>query len=489
MIDELRIGSSTHTGQVRHDNEDSLVVAPPVYAVADGMGGHLAGEVASAIAVDTLRALLAGTSPISSPDELIDAVHSANLAIFHASYESPERRGMGTTLTALGLLAPEADGEADRLVLVNVGDSRAYRLRGDQLRQLSVDHSYVHELVASGQISAEEARHHPNRNIVTRALGIEPDVAVDAWTLPLVRGDRFLLCSDGLVDEVTDATITEMLRTVPDPQRVADELVATANRHGGRDNVSVLVVDVTGGRAAPVGATDDDVEPYPPGSITDTARNRLRVDDTPPPTQQLPLSAIHGAPPGDDHLDDGPTSSRSGAPASAPPVPPAPPRPPKPPKFTWRTLLFAFAVGAVFSAGLSMTAVYARSGYFVGWDGDTVVVYKGRKDKILWFGPTVARPTDTTRDLLSEAAIHSVDNRSEFSSLDKAIEYVKGLNSLGPPAAQATTTTTTPGEPATTTPTPPSATGPSSQTPPSMPAATSATTATSRPATPTTRPG
>ncbi len=485
MIDELRIGSSTHTGQVRHDNEDSLLVAPPIYAVADGMGGHLAGEVASAIAVDTLRALLAGTFPISSPDELIDAVRSANLAILQASYESPERRGMGTTLTALGLLAPEADGEPDRLALVNVGDSRAYRLRGGHLRQISVDHSYVHELVASGQISAEEARHHPNRNIVTRALGIEPDVAVDAWVLPLVHGDRFLLCSDGLVDEVTDATIGELLRTVPDPQRVADDLVAAANRHGGRDNVTVLVVDVTGGRPdQPRSAAEDDAERYPPGIGLDTARNTLRVDDTPATTQQLPLAAIRTAPAGAERDGEGDSDERGATHTAAAGVaaPPDPPPPRKPPKFTWRTLLFAFAVASVFVAGLSMTAVYARSGYFVGWEGDTVVVYKGRKDKVLWFDPTVARRTNTTRASLSNAAIHGVDNRSEFSSLAAAVDYVFGLGALGPPPDQPAATTTT----AASSPSGPTTTGAGS---PAEPPPSAATTAPARPNPPVTRPG
>ena len=134
---------------------------------------------------------------------------------------------------------------------MNVGDSRAYVLRDGRLQQLSIDHSYVQELITSGQLDADEARSHPHRNIVTRALGIDRTVQIDVWTLPLVTADRFLLCSDGLVDEVLDETIAELLASIDDPQRAAEQLVATANRHGGRDNTTVVVVDVVAGGIAP----------------------------------------------------------------------------------------------------------------------------------------------------------------------------------------------------------------------------------------------
>ncbi len=437
MKAKLKIGSSTDTGQVRSENEDALVVAPPVYAVADGMGGHLAGEVASAMAVDTLRAMLAGTRPISSADELVAAVRSANLAIFTASHEAVEQRGMGTTLTALAVLAPAADNGPERLVLANVGDSRAYVLRGGRLQQLSVDHSYVHELVATGQISAEEARFHPNRNIVTRALGIEAEVGIDAWTLPLVRGDRFLLCSDGLVDEVSDDTINETLRGVNDPQKAAEELVATANRHGGRDNVTVVIVDVLDGAAPSDHPLDVTPEPVPDDGEGEIRawRDDHRIDDTPPATRVLPAT--------DGSSGSGSSSGAPRATATAPT--PAPARTQRrPPRFTWRTLVFGFAVGAVFVAGFTMTAVYARSGYFVGFDGDDVVVFKGKTEPVLWFDATIERRTTTTRDSLSDAAVHAVENKTEFSSISAAAEYINGLGSLGPAATTSTTTTAAP---------------------------------------------
>ncbi len=192
-------------------------------------------------------------------DTIIAAVREANLAIYEASRAEAAHRGMGTTVTALAVLTT-ADGE--RLALANVGDSSAYALRKGRLVQLSVDHSYVQELIATGQLTADEARRHPNRNIVTRALGIEPDIEIDAWTLPLVRGDRFLLCSDGLVDEVVDDTIGELLGGIDDPQEAADQLVATANRHGGRDNITVIVIDVVDGDEPPDEELDIALEPH-----------------------------------------------------------------------------------------------------------------------------------------------------------------------------------------------------------------------------------
>ncbi len=173
---------------------------------------------------------------------------------------------MGTTLTAWSSSPPRrrgSDPEAakERLVLINVGDSRTYLLRHDRLRRVTVDHSYVQELVTTGHITDDEARTHPRRNIITRALGIEPDVRVDAWTLPIVRGDRFVLCSDGLVDEVHDDEIHQILSTITDPQLAADELVAAANRNGGRDNISVVVVDVLEGDEPPAPDEELDIEP------------------------------------------------------------------------------------------------------------------------------------------------------------------------------------------------------------------------------------
>lgn len=243
------VGSASDTGRVRSMNEDAFVVTEQVFAVADGMGGHLAGEVASAMAAENLRTLAGAVST----DDAVNAVISANLAILNLSRNDPAHRGMGTTLT--GIAVVQVEGET-RLAVLNVGDSRTYRLRAGRLDQVSIDHSYVQELVNAGHISEAEARVHPQRNIVTRALGIEPGIGIDVWTLPAVRGDRFLSCSDGLVDEVTDEVILDALCDFAEPQAAAEELVRLANAAGGRDNTTVVVLDVVEG-VDPATVTED----------------------------------------------------------------------------------------------------------------------------------------------------------------------------------------------------------------------------------------
>ncbi|MCU1503031.1 MAG: putative serine/threonine protein phosphatase [Ilumatobacteraceae bacterium] len=275
-------GASTHPGRVREENEDSYVAEPMVLGIADGMGGHQAGEVASQLAVDILRERLGGGA--HNLDVVVAAVVEANVSIFQSAHSNASQRGMGTTLTAIALLRDEDDDElgadANELVLVNVGDSRAYVLRNGLLRRASIDHSYVQELVATGHITESEARTHPRRNIVTRALGIEPNVRVDTWRLPLVRGDRYVLCSDGLVDEVDDDEIEALVNRFDDPQEAADELVTVANRHGGRDNVTVIVVDVLVGLDPPAGpAAEPSIAAGSDAAANDDGASDIDIDD------------------------------------------------------------------------------------------------------------------------------------------------------------------------------------------------------------------
>ena len=234
-------GASSHVGMLRQQNEDAFVAETNVFVVADGMGGHNAGEVASALAIKGMRD--AAQNGFSSAESVVAAINAANAEIHRASGGPTDQRGMGTTLTAVVPL-PATDVEPQRMVVANVGDSRVYLLRGGEFKQVSADHSYVQELLTEGYISAAEARVHPRRNIVTRALGIEGNVNADSWVLPMMVGDRYVLCSDGLVDEVEDEHIAQLLRETPNPQVAADRLVAAANENGGRDNVTVVVVDV-----------------------------------------------------------------------------------------------------------------------------------------------------------------------------------------------------------------------------------------------------
>lgn len=261
----LSWGAASHVGMLRQQNEDSFIAEPNVFVVADGMGGHNAGEVASALAVQTLRD--AAGAGFGNAEAVVTAINSANTVIHRASGGPSEQRGMGTTLTAVVPLAA-TDTEPPRVVVANVGDSRVYLWRGDELKQVSADHSYVQELLTEGYITVEEARVHPRRNIVTRALGIEGDVMADSWVLPMLMGDRYLLCSDGLVDEVDDDAIGEVLRTVPSAQTAAERLVSLANENGGRDNVTVIVVDVVEHAMTPT------VEPTQPPT---PARNKRRL--------------------------------------------------------------------------------------------------------------------------------------------------------------------------------------------------------------------
>ncbi len=228
-------GSRTDVGCVREHNEDSLVVAPPLYAVADGMGGHAAGEVASEISVRTLEELAPRTP---DTEALNQAVVSANLAVISAAQEKG-RLGMGTTLTAAIL-----DGE--RLAIAQVGDSRAYLLHQGNLQQITRDHSLMAEMIEAGELTEEEARFHPQRSVITRALGSDPDMMPDLYELNVSAGDRLLICSDGLTTMIEDDDVERILLRHRDPQRCANTLVNEAISAGGLDNVTAIVVDVEG---------------------------------------------------------------------------------------------------------------------------------------------------------------------------------------------------------------------------------------------------
>ena len=250
---ELRWGATTHQGRVRQGNEDAFMACPNLFVVADGMGGHNAGEVASAMAVASLSA--GAGQGIKSPSELELLIRSANAAIYTASTTYADQRGMGTTITAVARLNNDESesGQRFELAIANVGDSRTYLKRNNELLRVTLDHSYVQALVNEGFISIAEARVHPRRNIVTRALGIESDVEVDISVIEVQHGDRFVLCSDGLVDEADDEEIDTVLYSHETPQMAAEDLVTLANDHGGRDNTTVIVVDVIIYDATPAG--------------------------------------------------------------------------------------------------------------------------------------------------------------------------------------------------------------------------------------------
>jgi protein phosphatase len=232
MLRAIEFACQSHTGLQRRANEDSAYASPPLFVVADGMGGAQAGEVASQIAIEAFEQGLDGTG---SPEErLAQRIQEANRQIYEHSRTESGREGMGTTLTAALL----ADSE---LAIGHVGDSRAYMFRDGELSRLTRDHSLVDELVRRGELTEAEAAEHPQRSIITRALGPEPEVTPDTSTYPVRDGDVLLLCSDGLTSMISEDTITEVLRSTSSLDEAARGLIEQANEAGGRDNITVVL--------------------------------------------------------------------------------------------------------------------------------------------------------------------------------------------------------------------------------------------------------
>ena len=247
----MRLGRTavvTDTGRRRLGNEDAYVWRPPLFAIADGMGGAKAGEIAAGIAAGTLEGARSGTL---DAEDVASLIADANLRIWERSLSDPATAGMGTTITVA--LVEE---EAGAVVFGHVGDSRAYRMRDGVLEQITTDHSLVAELVESGVLTPEEAERHPQRSAITRALGTERAVEPDVFTIEAAPGDLFLLCSDGLSDMLTEDRIAAAIeRADGDPEAAGDELVKDANAQGGDDNITVLLFEILEGDPEP--AEDD----------------------------------------------------------------------------------------------------------------------------------------------------------------------------------------------------------------------------------------
>jgi PPM family protein phosphatase len=215
-----------------------MLASGGLFAVADGMGGHAAGEIASALAVAGLQRL--SERPTFTPDDVRAELTGANDAILASVGEYPERHGMGTTIAGAALTSIAG---TDHWVVFNVGDSRVYRFLDGTLVQMTVDHTEVADLVAAGTISPADASTHPSRHVVTRVLGSDPAPEPDVWVFPPTPGERLLICSDGLFSEVTDREVAAVLGAAPQPQGAADELIRRASAYGRRDDVTVIVVD------------------------------------------------------------------------------------------------------------------------------------------------------------------------------------------------------------------------------------------------------
>lgn len=391
------LGATSDVGRVRDGNEDSFLVDErlALFAVADGMGGHRAGEVASATALEALRAAIAADR------DLDDSIVAANAAVFDKSSTDEELAGMGTTLTAA---VASADGE---LVIGHVGDSRAYVLRDGALSQITEDHSLVEELRREGRITEEQAAVHPRRSVITRALGIDSSVSVDLYAVALRDGERLLLCSDGLTTMVRPADIAAILRREPSPQRAADLLADAANEAGGEDNITAIVIQAESGETD---APDTPGVVVAPASVEGQARPD--PDDEPPP------------PP--------PSAGAASRPRR------------RPIRWALRIAVVAFPVLMVLVIAFGAVGWYARRTFYVGLSADRVTVYRGVPGGLLGWDPTVEHRTHLPASALTHLERDDLANGHRFSSRSSADQFVSRLDRGARARATPTTTTTLP---------------------------------------------
>jgi serine/threonine protein phosphatase PrpC len=337
----------TDVGRQREANEDNLVLASPVFAVADGMGGARAGEVASRIAAETFRD---PRDQSRTPEQQLERVaQEANRRIYELALRDQSRRGMGTTLTATLV-------SGDAVSIGHVGDSRAYRLRDGELMQLTQDHSLVAELERSGQLTPEAAEHHPQRSIITRALGPEPEVEVDTHTHAARAGDVYVLCSDGLTGMISDSELATVLRAAPSLESAAEALVRAANQSGGRDNITVVLFRLDDDGTGPAGD---------PPTAEETIHQGLTVDDVAAAAAERDRTTAVASP-----AAEPPASRRPGR------------RPAAAPAGRRRSRLRGLATAGVLAIVIGAVAVgayvAARQVYFVGTDDSGLVtVYRG----------------------------------------------------------------------------------------------------------------
>ncbi len=431
----LVVGSATDVGLVRSNNQDQLLVTPGLYAVADGMGGHAAGEVASLTAIKALDAAFEASDERTA-SSLGSAARAANTAVWEQARTNRGMLGMGTTLVALAVV--EKDEGTSGLAVAHIGDSRLYLYRDKALKQLTVDHSLVQELIDEGQISEAQAAVHPQRHVLTRALGVEPAVDVDLMDISPMDDDRYLLCSDGLPREASDEDIADVLDRFDDPSEAARELVALANSRGGSDNVTVVVVDVLANENSPDAMI---ILPAPAASGTE------QVDDT---ATIEPVVIDDGGGPVAEPLErsredvSSASSGSSGSSGSSSPFP------------RWVTLRvvgFVVALSLVLGGAVASVAWYARSAYFVTIMHGHIAIFQGRPGGVLWFQPTLTHLTIYSSSSVLPYDLQSLRSGQLEPSLGQANQYVKNLVAAKeeaeladqpPPRGAPTTTKTSP---------------------------------------------
>jgi protein phosphatase len=340
----LRYSARSDRGLVRQNNQDAVYAGPRLLALADGMGGHAAGEVASRLVISALAPLDDDDPGDDLLAELREAAYEGNSLITRHVADQPDLEGMGTTLTAI-LFA------GSRLGMVHIGDSRAYQLRDNVLSQITKDDTFVQSLIDEGRITEEEAHTHPQRSLLLRAITGQD---IDPWlTIREARaGDRFLLCSDGLSGVVSDTTLQETLQAYRDPRECADRMIELALRGGGPDNITCIVADV-------VDIDFGEDRPIVGGSVGDGS------DDTPPPDSAAARASAT-------------TMTRTAPQRVVPPVAAAAPR-----RSRLRVALIALGVLAVLVVGTVLARAWVMQQYYVGADDDQVVIFKGVRGSVL----------------------------------------------------------------------------------------------------------
>lgn len=369
-----RYAAGTDTGLVRQSNQDAIFADSSIAVVADGMGGHAAGEVASALTIETV---LEGFEALPTVGGLHKAIERANTEVLANAKANPERAGMGTTIIAVGLTID--DEGVTSPTLFHVGDSRAYQLRDGALRQLSDDHSVAEEWVRKKILTPEEALVHPDRHMLTRGVGVQDKISVDVMSLNVQPGDRVLLCSDGLSNELSSQEIARIASGEGELSEIVAHLIQAAKESGGRDNISAVLLEF------------DEVTP------TQTPVHRT-LNSTPPPRAEG---------------------------ASRPVVRPRR----RQIEFTWRVWASMGAVVAVIIGFFVIVHWYAYSNYYLGNDNGVIAVYKGQPAGVLWFHPQKILDTQYEVAQLRSADQLSIEASINEPSLATALNYAAYLHS------------------------------------------------------------
>jgi PPM family protein phosphatase len=423
----LSIGAKTDVGRMREVNEDSYLVHEPLFVVADGMGGHIAGDVASSTAIKVIEEQ-SDTASADDMETLATLVRNANSRIWDRAQADPTLHGMGTTCTLMLL-------DGSKAHIAHVGDSRAYLWRDGKLTQLTEDHSLVGRMVKEGRLTPEEAEKHPQRSIVTRAVGVDSNVDVDLLSVDLKEGDRLLLCSDGLYSMTYDKPIGDVLASERDPQAAVDRLVELANQAGGEDNITVVVLDLgpdgrgassavrqTTQTARPTQRTMESTRPSAAARVTTEHRRpgqtasittAHQMPVTAPPHRSTPTA--EEAPAREDREDDAAPAQGDEAPRTWP-----------------KKLAIGLLVLLVLGVGGFFAARYfLANSWYVGVNGDgKVAVFRGIPEEIAGFTfSDQERSSDLSLNQLPKFLRGGPRKGIKVDSLDAALKTIEELKS------------------------------------------------------------